>query len=282
MDKISIITDSTSDLPKNVYKDYDLIVIPLSVVFEDRIYIDDGIDIKPDDFYKKIQDSQEMPKASQITPGDFMKVYKELINQGKKVISIHISHKLSGTINSAEIAAKQFDKEAIEVIDSEVVHMSCGFMALKAAEMAYQGTTKDEIVNEVHNFRKKINAFFIPRSIENLIKGGRVNKISGKLANLLEIKPILTLKDGEVALYKKSRKWELAKKDVLDSIEKLIKGNGKLTVSIGDVASKEEADEIEKRIKERFNLSRIIRTNIGIVVGSHLGIGGLGITFFEE
>jgi len=282
MSDVAIVTDSTSDLPRHIYEDYDLLVVPLSVVFEDKTYLDNGIDIKPENFYKMIEASTEMPKASQPTPGDFIKVYSKLVNQGKEVISIHISRKLSGTLNSAEIAASQFEKGAVEVIDSEVVHMPCGFLALKAAKMASKGSTKDEIINKIDNFRRKINSLFLPKSLENLIKGGRVNKIKGKLASLLEIKPILTLKDGEVSLYKNSRKWELAKKEVLDSMESIIKGEGKLTVSIGDVASKEEADEMEKRIRERFNPAQIIRTNIGIVVGSHLGIGGLGITFFEE
>ncbi|MCE5330503.1 DegV family protein [bacterium] len=282
MNKITIVTDSTSDLPENVCKGYDLIVVPLSVVFKDKIYVDNGIDIKPENFYKMIEDSSEMPQASQPTPGNFIKVYNSLVNQGKEIISIHISRKLSGTLNSAEIAARQFQEKNIEVLDSEVVHMSCGFMALKAAKIADKGSTKNEIINEIVDFRKKINSFFLPKSLDNLIKGGRINKIKGKLANLLEIKPILTLKDGEISLYKNSRSWKLAKREVLDSMESWVKGEGKLTVSIGDVASKEEADEMEKQVRERFNPAQIIRTNIGIVVGSHLGIGGLGITFFEE
>jgi DegV family protein with EDD domain len=278
----AIVTDSTSDLPKNTYKEYDLSVVPLSVVFENKIYLDDGIDIKEDDFYKIMESSTEMPMASQPTPGDFIKIYSKLIQEGKEIISIHISRKLSGTLNSAELAVRQFEKDKIELIDSEVVHMSCGFMALKAAKMAFEGNKKEDILKELTIFRNKINAFFIPKSLDNLIKGGRISKIKGKFANLLEIKPILTLKDGEVSLYKNSRKWELAKKDLLNSMEGIIKDNKKLIVSIGDVASNNEADEMEQNIKEIFNPLKIIRVKIGIVVGSHLGIGGLGITFFEE
>ena len=282
LNKISIVTDSTSDLPPSVYKDLDLHVIPLSVIFEDKTFIDDGVSIKPDDFYKMMQSSTEMPKASQPTPGNFMNLYNSLIKEGKKVISIHISRKLSGTLNSADLAAKQFQEGEVIVIDSEVVHMSCGFMALKAAKMAKDDLKEKDIINEITNFRNKINAFFLPKSLDNLIKGGRINKIQGKFANLLEIKPILTLKDGEVSLFKNSRKWELAKKEVLNSMENLIKGEGKLVVSIGDVFLKDEADYLENEINKRFKPYQIIRTKIGIVVGSHLGIGGLNVTFFED
>ncbi len=282
MKQIAIVTDSTSDLPAETYEGYDLTVIPLTVLFEDKVYIDNGIDIKPEDFYKMIQDSTEMPKASQPTPGDFLKVYDSLNKQGKDIISIHISRKLSGTLNSAELALKQLGREKVEIIDSEFVHMPCGFLVLKAAELARNGNTKAEILDAVDALRKEINSLFIPRSLDNLIKGGRVTKLKGMMANLLDVKPILTLKDGEVSLYKNSRKWELAKKEVLDIMESLLKGKGELTVSIGDVGSRQDADEVEARIQERFKPASIIRTSIGIVVGSHLGIGGLGITFFEQ
>ena len=282
MESVAIVTDSTSDLPGNIYKGYNLTVIPLSVVFGNKTYLDDDADIKEDDFYQMMQSSSEMPKSAQPTPGDFINTYGKLIKQGKKIISIHISRKLSGTLNSAELAAKQFEKGDIEIIDSELVHMPCGFMALKAAKMAAEGSKREDIIKELDVFRNKINSFFIPKSLVNLIKGGRINKIKGKFATILEIKPILTLKNGEVALYKNSRKWELAKKELLDSMESMIKDPKKLTVSIGDVGSDAEADEIEQKIRERFEPLEIIRTKIGIVVGAHLGIGGLGITFFEE
>ena len=282
MESVVVVTDSTSDLPGNIYEGYDLTVMPLSVVFGNKTYLDDGVDIKEDDFYQMMQSSSEMPKSAQPTPGDFINTYGKLIKQGKEIISIHISRKLSGTLNSAELAAKQFEKGDIEIIDSELVHMPCGFMALKAAKMAAEGIGREDIIKELGVLRNKINSFFIPKSLVNLIKGGRINKIKGKFATIMEIKPILTLKDGEVALYKNSRKWELAKKELLNSMESMIKDPKKLTVSIGDVGSDTEADEMEQKIRERFEPLEMIRTKIGIVVGTHLGIGGLGITFFEE
>ena len=282
MESVVVVTDSTSDLPGNIYEGYDLTVMPLSAVFGNKTYLDDGVDIKEDDFYQMMQSSSEMPKSAQPTPGDFINTYGKLIKQGKEIISIHISRKLSGTLHSAELAARQFEKGDIEIIDSELVHMPCGFMALKAAKMAAEGIGREDIIKELGVLRNKINSFFISKSLDNLIKGGRINKIKGKFATILEIKPILTLKDGEVALYKNSRKWELAKKELLNSMESMIKDPKKLTVSIGDVGSDTEADEMEQKIRERFEPLEMIRTKIGIVVGAHLGIGGLGITFFEE
>ena len=282
MDTIAIVTDSTSDLPRDLSKEYKIHVVPLSVMFASKKYMDDGIEIQEEQFYEMIKGSSEMPKAAPPSPGDFMQVYSKLLQYYDGIISLHISRKLSGTLNSVEIAVKQFEPGRILDIDSGVVHMSCGFMAIKAAQLAKEIDDKEKIARELRAFRNRVNSFFIPRSLENLIKGGRINKMKGMFANLLEVKPILTLQDGEVSLYKNSRKWELAKNEMLDSMEKLIKNNKKLTVSIGDVSSKKEADEIESRIRQRFNPANLIRTKIGIVVGSHLGIGGLGITFFED
>src|SRR4030042_5027637 len=118
MRNIAIVTDSTSDLPGNIYQGYDLTVVPLSVVFDSKTYMDDGIDISEENFFKMMKSSTEMPKAAQPTPGDFMNTYNELIKQDKDIISIHISRKLSGTLNSAELAARQFEKGKIDVVDS--------------------------------------------------------------------------------------------------------------------------------------------------------------------
>ena len=205
MSQVAIVTDSTSDLPAKVYEGYDLTVVPLSVLFEGKVYLDNGIDIRPDDFYELIKTSSDMPKASQPTPGDFIKVYDRIIKLGKEVLSIHISRKLSGTINSAELALKQFSKGKVNILDSEFVHMPCGFLALRAAEVAETGSNMDDIIDEIFKLRKKINSLFIPRSLDNLIKGGRVTKLKGMMANLLDVKPILTLRDGEVSLYKNSK-----------------------------------------------------------------------------
>jgi len=282
MSQIAVVTDSTSDLPESARERYNINVVPLSVAFDNKIYTDDGKSIKQDNFYKMIEKSDCMPKAATPAPGDFLKTYTGLLEEEKEIISIHISRKLSGTINSAELARKQLDGKNIHIIDSHLVHMSCGFMAIKASNMANQNYDADYIIKELDNFSKKINSFFVPRSLDNLIKGGRISKIRAAFANLLEVKPILTLKDGEVSLYKSTQKWEQAKKEMLNSMERLIKKEGKLTVSIGDVASDNEASELEEIIRDRFNPSEIYRTKIGIVVGSHLGIGGLSVVFFQE
>lgn len=282
MSMTAIVTDSTSDLPEEIRSRYGILVVPLSVSFQDKIYVDDRKSIDLEDFYQMMARSETMPKASQPTPGDFFDLYSALLDEGKTVLSIHISRKLSGTLNSAELAARQLEGGRVHIVDSEMVHMPCGFLAMKAAALARQGLAPGQIMEALPLFKKKIHSFFIPRSLDNLIKGGRISKIKGLFANLLEVKPILTLKDGEVSLWKNARKWETAKKDLFDSMESRLEKKGRLIVSIGDVASDKEAGGIEKTIRQRFQPAELFRVKIGIVVGSHLGIGGIGVTFFEE
>jgi DegV family protein with EDD domain len=223
-----------------------------------------------------------MPAAAQPTPGDFMKVYSNLLRDHQSIISIHISTKLSGTINSARLAKEQFTGSDIELVDSELVHMACGFMVLKAANMASRGEDKEIILKSLAGLRKKIKALFVPKTLENLIKGGRMSKLKGAFASLLEVKPILTLNDGEIELLKKTRKWEQAKAELIKSMREIVIGDKDLTVSVGDADNHSDAEEIVAFIEKEFRPRKIIRTGIGIVVGSHLAPGGIAVTFYQE
>jgi DegV family protein with EDD domain len=148
--------------------------------------------------------------------------------------------------------------------------------------MKSAGSTKDEIIGKVNEMIKKVKAFILPKTLENLKKGGRIGKARGLLASLLDIKPILTLtNDGYIGIFKTTRRWGKAKKKAIDSIGDFISGNGKLTVFISDANAAEDVEEVEKEIKTRYNPNEILKVKIGIVVGTHVGTG-IGITFYEE
>jgi DegV family protein with EDD domain len=281
MGKIAIVTDSTTDLPSGLASEYDIHVVPLSVIFEDKKYIDDGKSIKLKDYYRKLKNSQDMPMAAQPSPGEFLKLYSELLKDHESIISIHISSKLSGTYNSAILAQKQLNNAGINIVDSGLVHMSCGFMAIEASRLASQDLDAPEILKQVEIFKKSIGSYFCPFTLENLIKGGRMGRLKGVFASMLEIKPILTLKGGEVALYKKARKWEQAKEEIINAIKTDTAGCNDIVISVGDVDAADEADAICGRLMDEVEPREMIRTEVGIVVGSHLGIGGLGVTYHK-
>ncbi len=282
MSRIAIVTDSTSDIPKDMVKEHQITSVPLSVIFGEETFLDDGIQITIEEFYKKLRSEEKLPTTTQPTPRDFVDVYKDLLKDHDRVVSIHISKKMSGTINSAEMAKQQMPDAPIEIIDSEFTHMPLGFLVLEAAKVANAGGSNSAIKSTIDGLRNRMNELFVPSTLEYLKKGGRIGKAKGLIASLLEIKPILTLHDGEVSQFKTARRWNQAKTEIIDSMETLINDPSKLTVSVGDSDTEEDGTEMYDRIKEKFNPKKIFRVNIGAVVGTHLGPGGIAVSFYEN
>jgi DegV family protein with EDD domain len=281
MQKIAIVTDSTADLPANLLKDHDITVVPLSVIFEDKAYVDNGADLTSEQFYSKLKNSRKLPTTAQPAPADFKKVYSGLLEKYSGIISIHISRKMSGTMDSAEIAKKEMGESEIEIIDSEVTTIALGLMVLKAQELAEKGGQKDEIVQAVNELKGRIHTLFIPMTLEYLQKGGRIGRAKGLIASLLEIKPVLTLHQGEVSQFKTTRRWNQAKNELISSMHSMVKDKSRVIVSVADSDLKEEGDEISSRIISEFSPAVALRAKIGCIVGTHLG-PGLAIAFYEQ
>ncbi len=282
MSKIGIVTDSTCDLPGNLIEKYGITSIPLSVIFQEETFLDDGKEITIEEFYRKLRSADKLPTTTQPTPRDFVDIYKDLLQKYDSIISIHISKKMSGTINSAELAIQQMPDADIEIIDSEYVHMPLGFLALEAAKLAKEGRPKEDILEAVKTLKGKIKELFVPSTLEYLKRGGRIGKARGLIASLLDIKPILALHDGEVSQFKTTRRWNQAKTELINSMESMIENPGKLIVSVGDSDAEKDGSEMLDRIKEKFNPKEIFRVNVGTVVGTHLGPGAIAISFYED
>ncbi len=279
---VAIIADSSSDIPKDISDKYSLSVIPLYVIFGNETYKDDGKQLTIKSFYDKIRKSPALPTTSQPTPGDFLELYKELLKTHDSIINVLISKKMSGTIASADLAARELPDADITTIDSEKVHMPCGFIAVKAAQMALDGASKEEILLKVEEMKEKMTVLFIPSTLEYLKKGGRIGRAKALMASLLEIKPILTLHDGEVSPYKNTRRWEQGKQEIINIMATMIKNPQKLHVFIGDSDMKTEGDEFAAKIKDKFSPLELISGDLGPVVGSHAGPGTLAATFYED
>jgi DegV family protein with EDD domain len=282
MSKIAIVTDSTADIPKELIEKFKIKVVPLYINFEDKSYLEDGIDITGKQFYERLKEVKSQPTTSQPTPTDFIGVYQELLKENEAVISIHISQKMSGTFSSAEMARKELSDNDIEVIDSELVHMPLGILAIKAAEMALDGKSKEEILKSINDLKQKISILFIPNTLKYLIMNGRIGRARGLIASVLEIRPILTLHMGEVSQFKTTRRFSQAKNELINSMRSIVKNKEALIVVVSDSDAKTEGDEMAQRIKETFNPKQIIRAEIGAVVGNNIGPGGIAVTFYEE
>ena len=278
MEKIKIITDSTSDLVPYLIKKHDIEVIPLLLFFGDEVYYD-GEDISLHSVLEKIKTGGVFPKTSQIIPQRFYDYYKKYLDEGYKIISIHISSKLSGTYQSACIAKEMLETEDITVIDSVNVTSGLGLLVLKACELKEQGLGVKAIKEEILKAIPHVKSALAFETLENLVKGGRISKTAGVIGNLLGIKPILAVKDGEMVVIDKVRGSKKAIKYILDYVEKTGIRPGENSVLL-EVENKDILDTLRLNLVE--TKAKFIECQAGSVVAIYSGPGACGIFFIEN
>lgn len=276
---VTIITDSTADLPKEIIEEYGIKVLPLTVNFGDRTYRD-GVDLTPLQFYELLAKSSELPTTSQINPPSFISAYDEEIKKGNSVLSIHLSSKGSGTYQSAIIAKNTLNSDKIAAIDSLGYSMGLGLQVLEAARMAREGADIQEIENRTLADRSRMQYIFGVDTLEYLKKGGRLSATRAAIATVMNIKPILQVKEGELEVLDKVR----GRKKVLSRIVEIASERGKdlsdQTMAIVHAERLEDAEKMRDMVKERFNPKEIIISDIGCVIGTHAGPGTLALFFW--
>ncbi|MCX5992736.1 MAG: DegV family protein, partial [Chloroflexi bacterium] len=196
---VKVITDRTSDLPSGITADLNISIVPIYVRFGENIYRQ-GIDISDDEFYARIQTSPVHPATSQPPPEDFIRVYSESLERSEQVVSIHVSSKLSGTHNSAFLARNMLMAERdIEIIDSKLNSAGLGLVAMAAARIAKAGGSLADVVFEANRAISQVKMFGMFNTMKYLALSGRVSKTIASAADILDVKPLLTFKDGQVA-----------------------------------------------------------------------------------
>jgi fatty acid kinase fatty acid binding subunit len=270
---VKIVTDSTADIPESVTKELDITVIPQVLVFGTTTYRDD-VDITIDEFYKKLLNEPIYPHTSQPTPQDFVGDFEKICaTKNDGILAIVLSSKLSGTYNSAEQAAKKVTGCRIEVIDSQTVAMSLGVIVIAAARLAKAGKSLDEITAAARKMASNVKLFILFDTLEFLAKGGRIGKVKGLLGALLNVKPMVTIKDGELVPMGQVRSRSKGKEKLLEAIKGL--------KDIQDVAvlystTPDEAKELAGAIPG-FPKEKVYVTQVGPVLATHAGPGVLGI-----
>lgn len=278
MEKIKIITDSTSDLPIEIINKYSIEVLPLTVHFGDEVYRD-GIDIKLTEFLYKMNSSGVFPTTSQINPQSFYECYKKYLKEGYKILSIHLSSKMSGTYQSACIAKEMLESKDIIVVDSLNVTSGLGLMVLKACHLREENYTLNEIHMKLLEIIPHIKSAISFESLDNLVKGGRLSKTAGVVGTILGLRLILEIKNGEIVLMDKARGSKKASKSILDYVE--LKGiKEEETCIILQIENKDIYEVIKENL---INKNRhFIECEVGCVVGTHSGSGACGIFFIEK
>jgi len=278
MNKVHIVTDSTADLPKELIRDYRVTVVPLKVIFNGCDPLLDGVDIDAEQFYHKLAENRDLPVTSQPTPPEFASAYSRLAAKGGSIISIHISSAMSGTYQSAIMGKDMVPGADIEVIDSKLVSMGLGQLVLEAAGAARAGKTKEEVLEIVNDLLLKLHVYFIVDSLDYLVRGGRIGKAQAFLGTILNIKPLLFLKDGIVNPYEKVRGRTKAIERLIQVVEEKA-GGQKTKCSLVHSNDSAGLEQLRQKVMARLHCDEPVVSTLGAVVGTHAGPGALGIVF---
>ena len=278
MEKIKIVTDSTSDLPEEIIKKYDIEVLPLLINFGEETY-KDIVDIKLHELLIKMEQSDEFPGTAQVSPQRFLECYKSYIEKGYQIVSIHISSKMSGTYQSACVAKEMLETDDIIVIDSLNVTSGLGLLVLKAAKLKEAGFGVREIESEIKELIPHIKSVLAFESLDNLVKGGRLSKTAGIIGNILGIKPILAVENGEIGVVDKVRGSKKSIRFILDYIDKKGIKSGETSILL-HVENKDILDALREALK--LMGKDFLECQVGCVVGIHSGPRACGVFFVEE
>jgi DegV family protein with EDD domain len=279
MNRIAIVTDSTADLPVDTAKNNNITIVPLKVNFQDKSYVE-GVDITNQEFYEKLEKAQNLPTTSQPSPADFIQKYEELIAAGyDSIISIHISDKLSGTRQSALIAGNEIaDKvKNFKAIDSRQVTVGIGIIVKAAAESAASGKSFDEVVTDTEQEVAKADLFALVDTLKYLEKGGRIGKARAIAGSLLNIKPILTMREGEIVDKEKVRTRKKGIAELVELAKNHKDARGNIRYAISHSLALDEAEKLEETIYQETGAKAEFISEVGSVVGTHIGPGALFI-----
>ena len=276
----AIVLDSTADFPEAPARFPNWRVVPLYVRFGDESYRD-YVDLGPADFYLRLRGSPVMPTTSQPTPGDFQAVYEEL-GQYEGVYSLHIAGTLSGTVESARTAAAEFG-DRIRVVDTETASAAVAMLGLAIQRRLERGTTDEEIEALVRRHRSESQLIFTLDTLDYLARGGRIGRAAAWAGGLMRVKPILTIRDGEVIPLKRVRGNQRAFQEFISAFEAGSTDGPGLRVAIADADAPDRTEALKELIRRTRPQAKLeIVTTLGPVIGTHAGPGTVGLFWFAD
>jgi len=276
MGTIALVTDSTAYLPSALVAQYGITVVPLYVNFGEESYRD-NVDITPDEFYRRLPAARVMPSTSQPSRGDFATVYRRLMEQGATaIISVHISGGLSGTVSSATMARDDVSEVPVYVVDSLSTSMGLGYQALEAARQAEAGRPVEEIVRLLEAMRSRIRVDFVVDTLEFLHRGGRIGGAAAFLGSMLNLKPLLALRDGRIEALERVR----TKRRAVGRMLELVKGemgDQPVRAAVLHAAALGEGSVLLEEVRETLDCRELHLAELSPVIGTHAGPGTVGL-----
>jgi DegV family protein with EDD domain len=283
MSKIALVTDSTSYMPEDLLKKYNISVAPQVLIWGDQTYAD-GVDIKPQEFFERLKTAKVMPTTSQASPATLQPIYQGLVDQGNDVIAIHVSHKLSGTVQSANQAKEMMGKagEKVTVVDSLSTSMAMSFHVLAVARAVEAGASLKDALAVAEKARAQSGLYLVPETLEFLHRGGRIGGAQRFVGTLLNMKPVLELRDGRVEPVDRVRTKGKAHDRMIELVGERVGGKSNVRVATLHANALEDAKSLLAKAVQSFNPVESISAEVSPTVGTHAGPGTVGIAFLTD
>jgi DegV family protein with EDD domain len=278
MKKVAIITDSTVSLPTEMLQELNISLVHQILIWGDQSYLD-LIDIQVEEFYHKLKTAKVMPTTSQATVPDFKEVYNRLINEGYDILAILLSHKLSGTIQSATQAKEFFPGANIEIFDSLATSLAMGWQVLAAARAAKGGASLKDCLAVAEKARANSGVVFVVDTLEFLHRGGRIGGAARFLGTALNLKPVLELKDGKIEAIERVPTQRKAINRMIEVVKERIGDRTPVKIGILNADVPEKGRHLEAQCAELFKPNELIFSPVSPVIGTHAGPGTLGIAY---
>lgn len=280
---IKIVTDSTSYIPKQYIDEYGISVVSLNVILNGDSYRE--VELSNETFYEKMKQAKEIPTSSQPAPGEISDIFKRIISSGDSILGIFLSSDMSGTVSSANLVKdmilEEYPEGRIEIIDSRTNCMQLGYVVLEAAKAAKEGKSMEEVIDIASKVINSSRFIFTPETLEYLKKGGRIGGAAALLGNILQIKPILTVKDGKTTVLTKVRTKKKAIDSIINILEEDMSSRELRGITVHHINCYNEGVLLANKIQEKLGIDVNIES-IGPVIGLHVGPGSIGIAYYFD
>jgi DegV family protein with EDD domain len=278
---LKIVTDGGADMPENWLEDYQIHMLPLYVRFGERSYLQ-GVDIDQSNFYKLVAENKIIPKTSLPSPQQIIDFYQKISKKGDEILSVHLGSKLSGTYSVVQMAAKELENDInVTPFDSGAGSAALGFMCREARNLSQKGFSVTDIIKNLEIIKRNLEVIFTLDTLEFAYLNGRISYIQNALTSLLNIKPIIVLRDGLLQMSEKVRTRRHSINRVIEIMQERI-GERRVSIAVVHAADYEMAQIITDRIKKLFNYKDLIITDLSIPVAANLGPGAIGIVAFSK
>ena len=278
--KTAVLTDSTAYIPDHLIEEKNIYVAPLSVTFGQDTYRE-FYDITTEEFYEKVKAEKDLPKTSQPSVSEFTTKYEEIAKEHDAVISVHLSSGISGTYQAAVSAGSMIEGVDVYPFDSEISALAQGFYVLRAADLAAEGKTHEEILKELRRMKENMNAYLLVDDLSNLARGGRLTGAQAMIGSLLQVKPLLYFKDKQIVPFEKIRTSKKAFKRMENLLKETADDAEEVKAAIIHAQREDTAKRWRDELSEKYPNVEFEISYFGPVIGTHLGEGAIGITWYK-